>query len=91
LGRTLLDEPVKVVLTSVAPNGKFKMHRDKYSHLFYFLGGQGIVRVGEKKIAVHPGVVVQIMEGEDHAYENTGDNDLVLISLNLPPSPVGKD
>lgn len=84
LGRTLLAEGVKTVLTRVAPGGKFKLHRDKYHHLFYFLSGEGTVQVGEKQVPARSGLTVQVTAGEMHAYENTGTADLVLLSLNLP-------
>lgn len=83
-GKTLLADGVKVVLTRVAPGGKFEMHRDDYGHLFYFLSGEGIVWVGEQQFAAHAGLVVQVSAGEDHAYENAGNEDLMLISLNIP-------
>jgi len=83
-GKTLLDGKVKAVLTRVVPGGKFATHRDKYAHLFYFLSGAGTISIGAKEFAAHAGVVAQIDAGEDHAYENAGNEDLVLISLNIP-------
>ena len=83
-GKALLDGKVKAVLTRVAPGGKFEMHRDKYAHLFYFLSGEGTVWVGDKQFAARAGLVAQIDAGEDHAYENKGGEDLVLVSLNIP-------
>ncbi len=84
LGRAMLDSTVKAVLTRVVAGGKFRMHADEYAHLFYFLSGQGVVWVGNEKYEVRPGTVVQVDEGTAHAYENTGIDDLVLVSLNLP-------
>jgi quercetin dioxygenase-like cupin family protein len=83
-GKALLNDNVKVMLTRVAPGGKFKLHRDNYAHLFYFVRGEGSVQVGGEKYAAQPGMVVQIAAGEEHAYENAGNEDLVLLSLNLP-------
>ncbi|MBI5303208.1 MAG: cupin domain-containing protein [Chloroflexi bacterium] len=85
-GKILQDGKIKVVLTRVAPGGKFNSHRDAYAHLFYFLSGQGMVRVGDQQSAAHAGVVVRVEAGEEHAYENTGMEDLMLLSLNLPAS-----
>jgi mannose-6-phosphate isomerase-like protein (cupin superfamily) len=82
-GRTLLDGNVKAVLTRVAPGGKFQMHRDKYAHLFYFLSGEGIMWVGNEKFEVRSGLAAQIDAGEQHGYENTGSEELMLVSLNL--------
>jgi quercetin dioxygenase-like cupin family protein len=83
-GKTLLAEGVKLVLTSVEPGGKFAAHRDDYSHLFYFLEGEGAVCVEDNQHQARPGLVVRVSAGEAHAYENTGSQDLLLISANLP-------
>ena len=83
-GKTLLADSVKVVLTRVAPGGRFSTHRDDYAHLFYFLGGEGVVWVGEERFQARAGLVVRVAAGIAHAYENTGTEDLTLISINLP-------
>ena len=83
-GKAMLDGGLKAVLTRVESGGKFRMHTDKYAHLFYFLSGEGVVWVAGEKPAVRPGVVAQVDAGVEHAYENTGREDLVLVSLNIP-------
>jgi quercetin dioxygenase-like cupin family protein len=83
-GKALLDAGLKAVLTRVEPGGKFRMHTDKYGHLFYFLSGEGLVWVAGERQVARPGVVAQIDAGVQHAYENTGTEDLVLVSLNIP-------
>ena len=83
-GKTLLAEGVKVVLTRVAPGGRFSVHRDDYGHLFYFLSGRGVVWVGGEKFEARPGLAVRVAPGQEHAYENAGTEDLVLMSVNLP-------
>ena len=82
-GKTLLAGEVKIVLTRVAPGGRFDLHRDDYAHLFYFLSGQGIVWVDDQQYSVTPGLVVRVSAGDLHAYENTGEQDLTLISANI--------
>jgi len=83
-GKVLLAGPTRAVLTRVAPGGRFAPHRDPYAHLFYILAGKGEVLAGEARHAVSPGSVVRIAAGELHGYENNGESDLLLISLNLP-------
>lgn len=83
-GKVLLAGPTRAVLTRVAPGGRFAPHCDPYAHLFYILSGQGEVIAGEERRAVGPGSVVRIAAGELHGYENGGEADLLLISLNLP-------
>jgi mannose-6-phosphate isomerase-like protein (cupin superfamily) len=83
-GKAMLNGKVKAVLTRVAPGGKFQMHVDDYAHLFYFLSGEGTVWAGKTQSEASSGVVVQVDAGEPHAYENTGKEDLLLVSLNIP-------
>ncbi len=83
-GKTLLEGGMKIVLTRVAPGGIFAPHRDPYGHLFYFLAGCGTVRVGDRETEAGPGLVVRVAPGELHSYENTGADDLTLISVNVP-------
>jgi quercetin dioxygenase-like cupin family protein len=83
-GKALLDDKIKAVLTRVAPGGKFKLHADKYGHLFYFLSGEGVVKVGDKSHKAAAGMTVQVPAGEQHSYENTGKTEMLLLSMNLP-------
>lgn len=83
-GKTLLADGVKIVLTRVAPGGRFSQHRDDYGHLFYFLSGQGLVWIEEKQFEARPGLAVRIAAGEAHAYENTETDEMTLISVNVP-------
>jgi quercetin dioxygenase-like cupin family protein len=85
-GKTLLNEGVKVVLTRVVAGGSFAAHRDAYGHLFYILAGQGVVHIGGREHSAGPGLAIRILPDEEHAYLNTGSDDLVLISMNLPPA-----
>lgn len=63
-GKTLLDDKTKVVLTRVAPGGKFETHRGNYAHLFYFLSGVGTVTVVDEKFDARAGLTVQIKAGD---------------------------
>jgi mannose-6-phosphate isomerase-like protein (cupin superfamily) len=84
LGKAMLDGALKVVLTRVEPGGRFLPHVDKFAHLFYFLSGEGALWVGGERAEAGPGIVARIDAGVEHAYENTGQEDLVLVSLNIP-------
>jgi quercetin dioxygenase-like cupin family protein len=83
-GKVLLAGPTRAVLTRVEPGGRFAPHCDPYAHLFYVLAGLGEVLAGEERRVVGAGSVVRIEAGERHGYENNGETDLLLISLNLP-------
>ncbi len=82
-GKTIFDGDVKVVLTRVEPGGKFAKHRDDYGHIFYFLSGEGIVTVADSRFDARPDLLVRVTAGELHSYENTGAQDLILLSLNI--------
>ncbi len=85
LGRTLFaDRQLRLVWVRVEPGGEFRGHRDPYPHLFVFLQGEGEFRLGEERHAIRPGRVVQVPAGTAHGYRNTGTEDLLLLSGNLP-------
>jgi mannose-6-phosphate isomerase-like protein (cupin superfamily) len=83
-GKAMREGGLKAVLTRVVAGGKFRMHTDPYGHLFYFLSGEGLVWVAGEKTQARAGVVARIEPGVPHAYENTGQEDLLLVSLNIP-------
>ena len=85
-GKLLCDGATKIVLTRVVPGGLFPQHRDAYGHLFHFLSGAGVMLLGEERVDVGPGICLRIEAGELHGYENNGDEDLLLISVNLSTS-----
>jgi len=85
-GKTLLDGATRIVLTRVAPGGRFAGHEDAYDHLFYILEGAGLVVVAGQEFPVTPGSIVRVAAGERHGYRNNGPADLLLISVNLPHS-----
>ena len=84
LGKTILDEGVKMTVTRVLPGSGFAAHRDAYGHLLYFLSGSGVVGVNDEETAIRPGLAVRIQAGEEHFYRNTGKGELMLLSVNIP-------
>ena len=81
-GKTLLKDKMTVTLTRVLPGGGFSTHQDDYDHLFFFLSGEGVVQVGEEQFSVRSGEAVRVAAGEDHAYETTGAEEMMLLSIN---------
>ena len=82
-GKLLLDGPSKIVLTKVEPGGGFHPHRDPYSHLFHIISGRDLVTVETQELKIFAGMSLQVDAGETHAYKNSGQEQLVLISINL--------
>ncbi len=75
---------IKMVLTKVEPSGEFPLHKDAYHHIFYFLKGIGKGQLGDESYEIRPGVAVEVPAGEEHGYKNTGEENLLLITLNIP-------
>jgi quercetin dioxygenase-like cupin family protein len=75
-GKVLQDGPIKMVLTKVAPGGVFHLHQDKY--------GEGIFEVQGEEHRLGAGMTLQIKAGGMHGYKNCGQEDLLLISVNVP-------
>jgi len=82
-GKALLEAATRVMLTRVAPGGVFRPHRDSYDHLFYILSGQALATVGVQEYHLDCGMSLQVDAGELHSYENRGEAELLLISINL--------
>ncbi len=83
-GKTLLDTGVKLVLTRVLPGGGVTAHRDAFGHLLYFIGGSGKIGIGGEEVGIKPGLVVRVEPGEEHYYAGSADEELTLLSVNLP-------
>lgn len=77
---------VKIVLTRVKPGGEFSSHIDPYHHVFFIVEGRGEGWLGEKTYEIEPGLVVEVPAGEQHGYKNSGEVDLILITVNIPKS-----
>lgn len=85
-GKLLLDGATKMVLTRVVAKGVFRPHRDRYGHLFYILAGQALMQVEQQSYRLSGGMSLQVEAGELHGYQNCADEDLLLLSTNLPVS-----
>ncbi|MFY0656285.1 MAG: cupin domain-containing protein [Neptunomonas phycophila] len=69
---------------------KTVLHRDQetggHSHdgveeMYFFMSGTGEIQIGENKSPVTSGSVALIPDGDFHKVFNTGDQDLVFISI----------
>ncbi|MHA2363587.1 MAG: cupin domain-containing protein [Candidatus Hodarchaeales archaeon] len=79
-----MQENIKIVLTKVEPGGTFSKHEDPYHHVFYFIKGQGQGWLGDKTYEIKPERVVVIPSGERHGYKNTAQDDMILLTINIP-------
>jgi mannose-6-phosphate isomerase-like protein (cupin superfamily) len=78
-----VHQEVKAAVIRVSPGGEFPLHKDPYHHIFYFLKGTGEGFMGDDTFAIAQGLVAEIPAGTLHAYKNTGQEELVLIALNI--------
>ena len=73
-------------LNSFRPGQVHSLHthagQDK---LYLVLEGQGIVTVGTEASTVEPGDLVLAREGVEHALENPGPENLVVLAVMAPP------
>lgn len=86
-GKSLIPKEwsnVKVVLTTVKPGGEFKKHKDSYHHVFYFIKGEGLGFLGDKEYQIKPELKVLVPAGINHAYKNTGKEEMLLLTINIP-------
>ena len=86
-GKSLIPQEwsdVKMVVTKVEPEGEFSTHIDAYHHIFYYLEGTGKGWIDDIEYDIEPGLVVEVLAGKKHGYRNTGSQELLLITMNIP-------
>ena len=58
---------------TVPPGKSTTIHRHRWSEeIYYFLDGEGVMRLGEERLSVRAGDTVCIPKGVPHQLENTG-------------------
>jgi len=71
---------------ATVPPGKATMiHRHRWSEeIYYFVEGEGIMRLGEERLSIRAGDTVCIPKGVPHQLENTGVAPLRLLCCCAP-------
>lgn len=54
------------------PGGELKLHCHPTLEIYYFLEGEGVVRLGADEVAVRPGSTLSIPADTPHGIRNTG-------------------
>ncbi len=62
----------------IEPGGELKLHRHPTLELYYFLQGEGVVRLSDGEHAVRAGTTVSIPADAPHGIRNTGASPLKL-------------
>jgi quercetin dioxygenase-like cupin family protein len=62
----------------ILPGGALVLHRHPTLELYYFLEGEGVVRLGDQERKVRPGTTVSIPADVPHGIRNTGGSTLKL-------------
>lgn len=83
LSATSFPSGFKASLTLAQPSGEFPEHVDPYSHIFYILEGEGEMFLEGQKIPAKKGAAITVVAGKRHGYRNSGQTDLLLITLNI--------
>lgn len=88
LGKEYSDA-YSVDLVRIAPGGYSPVHIDPDNHAFYFMEGTGLVIIAGETHRVRPGSVVKIPFGALHSLQNTGQEDLLFLTIYDPPRQRG--
>lgn len=80
-----LKIPIKTQIWELKPGFSEGMHHhsenDALEEFYYFLEGNGTMRVGDEKFSVIAGDAVLIPQNIDHGFENTGTEKLKLLII----------
>lgn len=60
---------------------------DEADEILYVEEGEGLMTVGDERVAVHPGSVLYIPHGLAHAFEPSGTSPFVAVQLYAPSGP----
>ena len=69
----------------IRPSGESLEHMEPYSHLLYFLEGEGEVTIEGDVHTVDPGSIAQIRAGTFHSVRNSGAEKMTVIAIYDPP------
>jgi mannose-6-phosphate isomerase-like protein (cupin superfamily) len=69
----------------ITPGGRSDTHVDPHNHAFFVVSGRGAVQIDDEVLTMAPGSVVKVPRGHPHSLRNTGDDDLVFLTIFDPP------
>ena len=76
------DEKYRVVSTTIHPGGSIGMHtQSSGDDLNYILSGRGKAVCDGQEEELYPGVMHICPKGSAHSIANTGDEDLVMLTI----------
>ncbi|MBC3535700.1 cupin domain-containing protein [Megasphaera hominis] len=80
--RMFNDDAYRIIPTRIHPGGCIGTHRqDSGDDLNYVLSGTGRAICDGQEELLQPGVMHICPQGSEHTIENTGDEDLLLLTL----------
>jgi len=68
-------------ILEIDPEGFTPLHTHDYEHLMFVVRGAGIVTDGSKECRLEREDVVFVPQGQAHQIKNTGDTELILVSV----------
>ncbi|MFC2662778.1 MAG: cupin domain-containing protein [Eubacterium sp.] len=80
--RIFNDEKYRIIPTRIHPGGSIGNHRqDSGDDMNYIISGEGRAICDGKEEILKPGVVHICPQGSEHSIENTGNEDLVMLTI----------
>ncbi|CAG4909514.1 cupin domain-containing protein [Paraburkholderia gardini] len=78
-------------LVALGPEDHSVAHREEWNHTLIFLEGQGELTIRGQKWTVTKGSVAKVKAGDVHLLTNTGDEQMLVLTIYDPPRPREKD
>lgn len=66
-------------LLLIASGEHFKSHEQDLLQIMYFISGEGIVSIDDKKYTIDTGLTIIILPNQCHSVKNTGDANLEIM------------
>lgn len=78
-------------LVRLGPGDHSVRHKEPWSHLLYFMSGEGDIEIEGEVCAIAAGSVALVKAGQMHALRNLGNGDMTIFVVYDPPRTRAQD
>ena len=81
-GRIMLARPeIEIIQLTIKPGEVVPKHVNDFDVAVYIIEGQGIMETGSEKHDVEPGMLAEVLAGEERGLKNTGIKDFKVLVM----------
>jgi quercetin dioxygenase-like cupin family protein len=83
-GRIMLARhEIEIIQLTLKPGEVVPKHVNDFDVAVYIIEGQGIMETGSEKHDVEPGMLAEVLAGEERGLKNTGNKDFKVLVMKI--------